>query len=338
MFESAEMKPVLCVNIFLGEDDFGDRYFQIPDPAIQDNYVLKFKRWAEANLGVEVHTVDYFLAQPERVQKVIYFDYGWRYWLRDPFLRHIPREKRVLVIVEPTATNISLFAVPWFRNMFGTVLTWDERLLARHREYRPINVPVGAEPSNYRENRFPEQDFAARRLLVAINGKHSNRFSNNTYKFRERAFRACAELLPDDFDLYGRGWDASTPCYRGMVPASYAWDWDGKVATLARYRFALCFENGFNQPGYVSEKAIDCFCARTIPVYYGASGVERYIPRECFIDLRDIGGFPRLAEVLRSMTAATYARYIEAIEAFMHSERIGFFSTEHFNRTIANAL
>jgi len=107
---------------------------------------------------------------------------------------------------------------------------------------------------------------------------------------------------------------------------------------LSRYRFALCIENNATQPGYISEKIIDCFCARCVPVYYGWKGASTRIPRETFIDLRTVGGPAALARRLLTVSAAEHAAYVRAIDDFMASDTIAGFTTERVFTTIADRL
>ena len=44
---------------------------------------------------------------------------------------------------------------------------------------------------------------------------------------------------------------------------------------------------------WITEKIFDCFYAGTIPVYLGAPDVARWLPPECFIDMRRFGGYRR---------------------------------------------
>ena len=90
--------------------------------------------------------------------------------------------------------------------------------------------------------------------------------------------------------------------------------------------------------GYISEKITDCFCARCVPVYYGSKGTESLIPRDAWIDLREFRSFAALGTFLSGMDEAQYSRYIAAIDRFMRSDRLDFFSTEHFYGAIADRL
>src|SRR3989344_3566493 len=97
------------------------------------------------------------------------------------------------------------------------------------------------------------------------------------------------------FDLYGYGWDkvnfkdlnkeSVKLCYRGAV--------DDKIATLKRYRFALCFENAIF-PGYITEKIFDAMFAGCVPVYYGAPDIAEYVDQPSFIDFRRFNSYQEL--------------------------------------------
>lgn len=70
-----------------------------------------------------------------------------------------------------------------------------------------------------------------------------------------------------DLDLYGWGWEKDpevmNACnYKGAIEGH-------KVRVLARYKFAIVFENWHPGPGYCSEKYWDCIQAGTFPLYRG---------------------------------------------------------------------
>ena len=96
---------------------------------------------------------------------------------------------------------------------------------------------------------------------------------------------------------------------------------------MHNYKFALTFENCNNAPGYISEKILDAFMAGVVPVYWGAPNVLDHIPRECFIDMTDFDSWDQLYGFLHGVTYKRYAEYLEAIEAFIRSDKQ--FSNEH---------
>ena len=250
------------------------------------------------------------------------------------------------MMIEPENINPSLYYTSFYRKRFGTIFTWDKKLLRRNPGYKPVNVPVGAEPSAYRENRFGGISFAEKKLLIAVSRNRWAYMPQSTYGMRKAAYKHFEANCKDGFDLYGQGWNNPVTsfekwfgfhrfsCYRGEIPGT----WDDKVAMMSRYKFALCFENNASQPGYVSEKITDCFCARCVPIYYGSPGVEDLIPQSCWIDVRQFRNFHEIQNFIVNMTPESHAEYLSAIENFMHSDALDFFSTDHYFTTLAEGL
>lgn len=115
------------------------------------------------------------------------------------------------------------------------------------------------------------------------------------------------------FDVYGRP-PFQLSNYRGIIPSGQ------KLSILKQYRFSLCFENT-NHPvlsaGYVTEKILDCLETRTIPIYLGASNIEKYIPEDCLIDFRKFDGLDDLDKYLQRMTQKEYRKRVSAIDAWV---------------------
>ena len=338
-------RPVIAVNYYFNSDELNNRIFEHDCNAATAPLVKAFRTFMNER-GAEVVTLDTVDFQDKNVRHVVYFDYNWRLVRCDPFLRKVPFEKRALVIIEPANINPSLYYTSFLRNRFRTVFTWDLNLLRKNPGYSRVNVPVGAEPIAYRENRFADIAFADKRFLVAVSRNRWSYMPQSTYPVRKRAYRYFEREFPGQFELYGPGWNA--PCifyenwfghprfssWRGMIDDS----WDAKVHKIASYKFALCIENNASEPGYISEKITDCFCARCVPVYYGSKGIEELIPRDAWIDLRDFRSFEALGEYLFNMDETRYSRYIDAINRFMMSVRLEFFSTRNLFRVIADRL
>lgn len=340
-----KVRPIVAVNYYFASDELNNRIFA---PGCHTGKALgmkAFRAFMNAR-GVEVVTLDSVDFLDPNVKHVLYFEYNWRLIRSDPFLRKIPREKRALVLLEPANINPSLYYTSLLRDRFHTVFTWDLHLLRRNPAYSRINVPVGAEPRKYRENPFADLAFADKRFLVAVSRNRWSYMPQSTYSFRRRAYRHFERAFPDGFDLYGMGWNAPCisyekwfgyprfPSWRGEIDDT----WDAKVHKIASYKFALCFENNASEPGYISEKLTDCFCARCVPVYYGSKGTERLIPRDAWIDVRDFRTLADLGTFLGGMDETCYHRYMAAIDRFMRSDRLDFFSTDHLFGVIADRL
>lgn len=77
-----------------------------------------------------------------------------------------------------------------------------------------------------------------------------------------------------EFDLFGRGFNPI----------------QDKFQALADYKYSIAIEN-YSGENYWTEKIQDCFLSWTMPVYFGCTNLEKYFPKESFIqiDLNDMG-------------------------------------------------
>lgn len=164
------------------------------------------------------------------------------------------------------------------------------------------------------------------------------------YSERIRALVALRRL--GNVDLYGHGWDISTYrilrnlpysqslpymywMNRKALKAIYKGAVKSKYETLGRYRFALCYEN-MAMPGYITEKIFDCFFVGAIPVYLGAPDVVKYIPKGCFIDMRDFDSYAELHAYLLNLSDQDISSYREAAREYLSSEQYRPFTREAF--------
>jgi alpha-1,3-fucosyltransferase 10 len=85
-----------------------------------------------------------------------------------------------------------------------------------------------------------------------------------------------------------------------------------KLATIARYRFTLAFENSI-ATDYVTEKFFDAFVAGSVPVVLGAPNVRDFAPADrSYIDAADFDGPKALAARLVQLANddAAYEGYL----------------------------
>jgi glycosyl transferase family 10 (putative fucosyltransferase) len=182
------------------------------------------------------------------------------------------------------------------------------------------------------------RDVSLRRTLAGLRYRP---IARDRYQARLRAFEAFSSH--DDFDLFGAGWQRRHPAvdpelhaatmraYRGPVPDSEV------VSLLAKYRFALVYENT-RFPGYITDTILHCFFARCIPIYSGAPDVAQYIPPSAFIDVRQFVSFPELERFLTRITEDDARRYVDAAHAFLISPGFESWCVEHFARDLVEAL
>lgn len=82
---------------------------------------------------------------------------------------------------------------------------------------------------------------------------------------------------------------------RGLRPIADKWD------VVAPYRYSLALEN-FSGPYYWSEKIIDPLLAWSMPIYYGCTKLDDWLPPESFVqlDIRDPDAPARVQEIVAS--------------------------------------
>ncbi len=231
-------------------------------------------------------------------------------------LEKIPFEKRILFLWEPQGASDE------YCKLFSRVYTYNDDLIDNQRYFKFY---------------YPD----LKPMLEAIPGFNEKKFCvmiSQTYtKERESMIRFFEGKPLEDFDYYGCTPIVQTGRYRGRIPlgardCSHPLDQD-KLLVLKDYRFAICFENSHIN-GYLTEKIFSYFAAGCVPVYYGTPNVEKYIPKECFIDYRDFQTNEDLYQFLKAMPEETFNQYIENIRAYLKSESARVFTPQFMCETI----
>ncbi len=264
----------------------------------------------------------------------------------DELLRFGAKGKVLLCCESP------LFAADFYRNLSGISRKFEHSLvfrgaikdafplIAAHALYFPSFDP--AQPC-------PSLPWGARKYLVMVAG-------NKYWKIRRSPIRQLAAKIRDivsrspqrfstayastqlhdqrlaaishfgrggKLDLYGGGWgslknlplrwqnELSTTVF-SLNPAPCT----DKLATIAGYKFALCFEN-IEFPGYVTEKMIDCLVAGVVPIYWGAPDIQDFVPEDCFIDARKFESLTDLESYLERVSEAEWQKIVNCGCSFL---------------------
>lgn len=234
---------------------------------------------------------------------------------------------------------------------YRAVFTWNDDLV-RDRGFIKINYP----------NKLvvPDVDgFASRNrfcCIIAGNKAAAVKDSRELYSERIKVIRWFEQNAPQDFDLYGTGWNLppATPGLIGKVERrfwrcfsrlfsmnsfpSYRGRVDRKRKVLLKTRFSICYENVKEMPGYITEKLFDCFFAGCVPVYWGAHNIGEHIPSGCYIDRRQFANTEAVYEFMKAMDENTFRGYQQRIADFLMSEAVRPFGIEAFADTIVSTI
>jgi len=234
---------------------------------------------------------------------------------------------------------------------YKKIFTWNDDLL-NNKKFIKINFPNLIKV--YSPNGFVDRQ----RLCCIIAGNKALKIDDarDLYKERIKAIRWFEKSAPNDFDLYGVGW-GGPPAKSGFYGRVERKLWEkinrffqpnffssyrGKVVrksdVLTRTRFSICYENVRDLPGYITEKIFDCFFSGCVPVYWGASNINQYIPEECFIDRRKFDKMIDLYNFLKKMPEDRFTSYQQHIADFLRSDAAYPFGIDFFSDTIINTI
>lgn len=86
--------------------------------------------------------------------------------------------------------------------------------------------------------------------------------------------------------------------------------WANKVTALQDYMFSITIENS-QQDTYFTEKIIDCFATKTIPIYWGTKKIVDYFNEDGIIFFETVD---ELKDILDTLTEEKYISMISAVE------------------------
>ncbi len=303
-------------NIF-----FKNRMFEIDSGP---NIFLGFRDHIKRK-GVLINTID--IKSNLAVHKYVYCDvpYPWQYRLWFKIIQ-TAKAKNVLFCFESPVVNPFNY-IKCIHKLFNRVYTWNDRLVNNKKYFKfylpRVNPRGGVKPKNFRSKKF----------LVLINSNKAvplifkllSPFKSDLYIERVKAIEFFEKTIPDKFDLYGRGWNKARKfsikdnLFGFKRFKSYKGEIKNKLGLLSNYKFCICYANT-SADGYIGSGIFDCFKAGCVPIYWGAPNIEKYIPKDCFIDFRDFKNYGGLLDFLNSIDEEKYNGYIKNAKKFLASK------------------
>ncbi len=255
----------------------------------------------------------------------------------------------LMILETPQVSPANGISSNW--EYYRKVFTWNDDLIDGNR-FIKINFP---NPIRV----YPVDGFVTRNrfcCLISGNKTLSVIDERDLYVERIKTIRWFEQNSPEDFDLYGIDWDLpalgrgnigklmrrifrfTSPIFKMHPFPSYRGSVEHKRDVLTKVKFAICYENVSDLPGYITEKIFDCFFSGCVPVYWGASNITDYIPADCFIDRRLFRDTEEVYHFLKAMTEEEFKGYQQRIAAFLQSDAAYPFSSEFFAETIVNTI
>ena len=225
---------------------------------------------------------------------------------------------------------------------FNKIFTWNDEIVD-NKKYFKLNFSQEI-PKHINKDLSKKE-----KLCTLIAGNKKNNHTLELYSKRVEAIIWFEKNHLEEFEFYGIGWDkySSSNKYINYLLdelnlsklfatnyISYKGKVDSKKEILSKYKFAICYENARDIPGYITEKIFDCFFSGCIPIYWGASNVTAHIPKECFIDKREFDSYEELYEYVNNINDEKYLEYLNNIEIFLNGDQVKKFSSEYFSEKI----
>ncbi len=326
-------------NVYNHEDSFfNSKVCELGENLLEPNAILQREL---AKKGIVLHTPDFF--KGKTVDATVFMDIPWsilttqtlkgyfiylkRKKYKEDYLLRAVRDtscKKILCMTEPPCVY-PLSHMKKYHRYFDKIFTWNDDLVDG-RKY--IKNPISYFGSKKRYN----VPFEQKKFSNMICGNKTSEYVGELYSERKRIIEYM-EQANAEFDLFGFGWEnEGLKNYKGSIEES-------KLDVLANYKFSFCLENMSGLNGYITEKMLDCFSAKVIPVYWGAENIEKYVPLKTFIDYRDFNSLDELLRYMKKMSRDEYEEYINNAEEYLNSEKfVDLFSPESFSDRLAKVL
>lgn len=215
--------------------------------------------------------------------------------------------------------------------MFNEIVPWNERkemVMVVANKFCKLKFPTTIMPKSF-----------IRKLKIFFSPSFRASVKNNFQTKRLNAIEFFGNL--EKLDLYGGGWnnkrDISSVDWKKLKPILskiYKGKCGDKIELISGYKFAIAFEN-IDYPGYITEKIIDCFVAGVIPLYLGASDIQEFIPKNCFIDVKDFESFEALNSYIDTIEEEKALEIINNGRNFLNTVQGQKYSGKYFVENIA---
>jgi hypothetical protein len=275
--------------------------------------------------GININTLD--MIHPTKCKKIIFIDYPTGIEQHLAMLKQMGVELYLIIFENEMIKSDNYITEQ--HTYFNKVFTMDERLLKLGDKYIKMYTP----------NKIPDDVISGNKrdklVCMMASNKSVDNYIGELYSERKNIIKFYEENYPDDFDLWGYGWNIKeNPSYKGCS--------DNKLKTLSNYRFSFCYENLLNDYGYVTEKIFDSLFAGTIPIYMGYKnlGLRKYTYIVPELEKDGKVNYNKLHKLMLEMPEDEYNRRIKDIKALVCCAGSGIepYKSENFAKVIAKGM
>jgi hypothetical protein len=296
------------------------------DMANHPNYILnQIHKWCKIK-KIEIKHYD-DLKKNEKFDLILSFDV-----VDHKIFLNCDNIKKFLVLQEYKAIKPYIYK---FENhkKFNKIFTFDDKLLNYDKYVKYSGLQVI--PKKYKIYSNNKKKFAC---ISFANKPNINKLSY--FELRKKIL----DFFLDDpsFHLYGSGWDKKSIIPFGFnnifnkifiklfyfiknsfynKNKKYFKIWKGYsnniIKTYSNYKFVFCIENS----PVLSSRIFHTFYSGAIPIYYGLTDINKKIPKNCFVNLREFSDLGLLKHYLKNIKNKEYKNFIINIRKFLKSKK-----------------
>lgn len=226
--------------------------------------------------------------------KEIYVDEPTELWI--DLMPSTPKTcKRILFLMEPDEiSNLSKLVINGYHNKFDIILTHNEDVLKNCKNsILQEHGTCWIRNFEFNEKKFGVSSVIGKKVLTK-----NHIFRQSLLNLKEKKFNI-------DLDLYNSSTNPFHSNHNLMTMKN------GEIKNeLFDYQFHIVIENCCRK-NYFSEKLIDCFQTKTIPIYMGCTNIENWFDTNgMFL----INSLEDVENVLNTIDEQTYTNKINSVE------------------------
>jgi len=323
--------------------------FKNPNLGINENSTMKFNKLYNFAIDNSLELVTLDQIDYRQADCFLFLDFP----IRKTIIKKIVNTgKKIFLIMDEPAVVTGIERHISEYDIFEKVFTWSDDFVSFNEKFIKINAHSFLVDMKI-DNSFSKKDGFLTQICQNTNSTHKQAL----YGERLKVSKWYEKNFPELYDLYGFRWDEyrfpinnnslryfntrKLKFFRRLF-ASYRPSWRGEVPIkreiLAKYKFAIAFDNAKELNGYILEKIFAVFEAGTVPIYFGAPNISKHIPKECYIDYSSYSSIGEMHEHLYNMNDNEYLGYLNNIQDFFDSESLYQFSGDYFNSTIVREI
>jgi hypothetical protein len=284
-----------------------------------------------------------FLDEVKNLDEVSLFIFFDTPNFEDSLIKKIKKYKKnsILLIIEGKDIYPRNFEKKYHK-YFQFIFTWNDNLVDNKKYFK---FYWGVKNSaDYKTEVYKNK------LLCMINSNRIINYEKTMYSVRLNTIKWLDKNYLNNFDLYGSNWNKrffysrfklirlinripfitnffgyKFKCYKGTIKPLLK----DKINVLKKYKFSIVIENSLGPDGWITEKIFHCFFSSTVPIYLGTKNIEKHVPGNCLINIRNFKTIQEAINFAKNMNDFEYQKYIKNIDKFLQSRKYKKFDIDY---------